>query len=210
MSLHKRPLLNIYTVAALCCSFLALSLLLTHELNGSEFVAFIVVIVSFSIIIKVLPEIKEFSVAGYSIKLKETLSEAERITDKLKTLELQTKSIILDLIKRVPGGFSSIYNYDDERYPEFIKFYESLTPSLEDKGLINSVRAFAIELKDILLSDLTNRITGDKTSLVAVEDIRLKSIEQNPDHESRINECVKCIKRLEKIINELGGPTLTQ
>ena len=51
---------------------------------------------------------------------------------------------------------------------------------------------------------------GDKTSLVAVEDIRLKSIEQNPDHESRINECVTCIKRLEKIINELGGPTLTQ
>lgn len=210
MSLHKGPLLNIYAVAAFCCSLLALLLLLTHKLNGSEFVAFIVVIVSFSIVIKLLPEIKEFSVAGYSIKLKEKLSEAERITHKLKTLEIQTKLLTLDLIMRVPSGLGSTFIYVDARYPRFIKFYETLTPNLEDNGLINSVRVFAIALKDELQRQLTTRISGDKTNLVDVEDIKLKCIEENPNDEDSINKCVQCIKRLEKIINELDRPTLTQ
>lgn len=199
------PLLNVYTVSALILFFISTCLLLTHFLTGGEFVSFIVVIGMFSIVIKMLPEIIEFSIAGNSVKLRERLSEAKEITLELRALSHQMKVQILDLIMRAPGDFGGLDC--DSRYPDFIRFYEYLYTDTDIEKLKPALLDAATALKNDFIDELKRYIpeigTSSSDDIATIISTHINSHEQSPNN-GTIQRNADCVKQLTKIINELN------
>ncbi|CAI0696287.1 Uncharacterised protein [Serratia fonticola] len=121
---YVSPELNIYSVGMIFMFVISLLLLLFRFLAGAEFVSFVIASAVLTIIIKMLPEISEFSLAGNTVKLRKKLDEAQRLTDELKALKLSTLRTLFQLLLRHPGGFGA--EYGDHRLPEFFDFYDEI------------------------------------------------------------------------------------
>ncbi|RTY58001.1 hypothetical protein EKL29_10515 [Pantoea sp. YU22] len=111
MDAYVLPFL-IYTSAIL----FPLSLLLTKSIDGASYVALNALILFGYGVYKFHPRIVEFSVGGSSIKLKETLHEAEKITEELK--ELRRVSML--------QFFSSMYATTGNNHEVMKRFYDFL------------------------------------------------------------------------------------
>lgn len=94
-----------------------LSLLLSKAIDGPSYVALNALILFCFGAYKLHPRIVEFSVGGNSIKLKETLNEAERLTKELK--ELRRVSML--------QFFSSMYATTGNNHEVMKRFYDFLS-----------------------------------------------------------------------------------
>ncbi|HHG0427084.1 TPA: hypothetical protein ACPTCW_003746 [Yersinia enterocolitica] len=192
------PLLNVYTVSVLIALFIALLLLLTHFLSGSEFVGFFVAIAMFAIVLKLLPSIQEFSIAGNTVKLRETVAEAKSVADELKRLSLETKRNILSLIMRPSGMFGA--SFGDNRARDFIKLYNEIQKSDYIAFLKEELQNYANSLKRSVDDNL------QKNGGMTFEDydvLQLELIHKNPGCENDIKLAIQQLKELKDIIAEL-------
>lgn len=94
-----------------------LSLLLSKAIDGASYVAFNALILFGFGVYKFHPRIVEFTVGGNSIKLKETLHEAEKLTKELR--ELRRVSML--------QFFSSMYATTGSNSVVMKRFYDFLT-----------------------------------------------------------------------------------
>lgn len=192
------PLLNVHTVSALIAFFIAFLLLLTHFLSGSEFVGFVVVIAMFAIVLKLLPSIQEFSIAGNTVKLRETVAEAKSVADELKKLSLETKRNILSLIMRHSGMFGA--SFGDNRARDFINFYHEIQKSDDIAFLKEELQNCANSLKR---SIDTNLQRNGGTTFEDYDALQVELIHNDPNSEKYIKLAIQQVKELKDIIAEL-------
>ncbi|AMG98126.1 hypothetical protein AL485_02510 [Serratia liquefaciens] len=151
---HIKAELNIYSVGMLFMFAISMLLLLFGFLSGAEFVAFVIASAVLAIIIKMLPEISEFSLAGNTVKLKQKLDEAQRLTDELKSLKLSTLRTLFQLLLRHPGGFAA--SYGDGRLPDFINFFEEVKDTEYEREFTEDMLKYAEVFKATLEQQLTS------------------------------------------------------
>ncbi|HDL7813834.1 TPA: hypothetical protein PXP47_003881 [Yersinia enterocolitica] len=192
------PLLNKYTVSALIAFFIALLLLLTHFLSGSEFVGFVVAIAVFTLVLKLLPSIQEFSIAGNTVKLRETVAEAKSVADELKKLSLETKRNILSLIMRPSGMFGA--SFGDNRAKDFIQFYNEIQKSDDIASLKEELQSRANLLKSSIDDNLQKNIG---TNFEDYDALQVELIHKDPNCEKDIKLAIQQAKELKDIIAEL-------
>ena len=98
---NKRSLKHdyIYIFFPFILGCLSLILLVCDKLSGTEFVSFIVVIAIITFIIKLLPSIVEFTIAGNSVRLREKIDEADRLTKELSLLRVFALSGVFNEVK---------------------------------------------------------------------------------------------------------------
>ncbi|WP_338808485.1 hypothetical protein [Serratia marcescens] len=150
-----RPELNIYSVGMLFMFAISMLLLLFGFLGGAEFVAFVIASAVLAIIIKMLPEISEFSLAGNTVKLKQKLDEAEDLTESLRNLKRITLNTMIELIMRHPGGFGSVF-ITDERIPDFIDFYRQVEGTEFERDLAEKIKERAQIFESVLEREVSN------------------------------------------------------
>ncbi|EPK0738342.1 hypothetical protein RFD55_000645 [Klebsiella aerogenes] len=80
-----KKFLNVFNFSAVLV--LGVALLISRFIDGAAFVAFVVAGCLGASIYALLPSITEFSIGGNSVKFKEKLNEAERITAELRKLK---------------------------------------------------------------------------------------------------------------------------
>ncbi|CUY42821.1 hypothetical protein SJZ82_05660 [Serratia marcescens] len=168
-----RPELNIYSVGMLFMFAISMLLLLFGFLGGAEFVAFIIASAVLAIIIKMLPEISEFSLAGNTVKLKQKLDEAEDLTESLRNLKRITLNTMIELIMRHPGGFGSVF-ITDERIPDFIDFYRQVEGTEFERDLAEKIKERAQIFESVLEREVSNYHTHAAVDEVHRNDYREK------------------------------------
>ncbi|EOI6423813.1 hypothetical protein ACMU9U_000672 [Yersinia enterocolitica] len=193
------PLLNVYTVSVLIAFFIALLLLLTHFLSGSEFVGFFVAIAMFAIVLKLLPSIQEFSIAGNTVKLRETVEEAAQLTSELKRLRLETNRTLLSLIMRYPGGFGS--SFGDNRAKDFLEFYKNIEKSNDVTYMKEELLQLANSIKDSIDQKLLKG--NDISENEDCDILEAELIDKYPNFEDQIKITIQQLKKLKDIIAEL-------
>lgn len=117
--INFKTFINNYIFPLVICSsaiIFPLSLLLSKSIDGASYVAMNALLMFGFGVYKFHPRIAEFSVAGNSIKLKETLNEAERLTKELK--ELRRVSMM--------QFFSSMYTTTGNNHEVMKRFYDFL------------------------------------------------------------------------------------
>ncbi|CVD65891.1 hypothetical protein [Serratia marcescens] len=168
-----RPELNIYSVGMLFMFAISMLLLLFGFLGGAEFVAFVIASAVLAIIIKMLPEISEFSLAGNTVKLKQKLDEAEDLTESLRNLKRITLNTMIELIMRHPGGFGSVF-ITDERIPDFIDFYRQVEGTEFERDLAEKIKERAQIFESVLEREVSNYHTHAAVDEVHRNDYREK------------------------------------
>ncbi|CAI2080755.1 hypothetical protein UDX32_05405 [Serratia marcescens] len=192
-----KPELNIYSVGMLFMFAISILLLLFGLLGGAEFVAFVIASAVLAIVIKMLPEISEFSLAGNTVKLKQKLDEAQRLTDELRALKLSTLRTLFQLLLRHPGGFAA--SYGDGRLPDFINFFEDVKDTEYEKEFIEEMLKYA----EVFQAILEQQITNFDTKQAGGENLRTRDMEGI--------ELVKgYLPQVKEIIAHLKNNTLTQ
>ncbi len=193
------PLLNVYTSSALIAFFIAFLLLLTHFLSGSEFVGFVVAIAMFTLVLKLLPSIQEFSIAGNTVRLRETLNEATQLTSELRRLRLEINRTLLSLIMRYPGGFGS--SFGDNRAKDFLEFYKNIKKSDDVTHMKGELLQFANSIKDSIDQKLLKQ--NDISENEDYDILEAELIDKNPNFEDQIKITIQQVKELKDIIAEL-------
>lgn len=164
---HIKAELNIYSVGMLFMFAISILLLLFGFLGGAEFVAFVIASAVLAIIIKMLPEISEFSLAGNTVKLKQKLDEAQRLTDELKALKLSTLRTLFQLLLRHPGGFSA--SYGDGRLRDFFSFYDEVKDTDYEnefaEGMLGYCRVFKAHLEQQQTDYFKKKANGSHLSM---------------------------------------------
>ncbi|WP_413715022.1 hypothetical protein [Serratia ureilytica] len=163
--------LNIYSVGMLFMFTISMLLLLFGFLGGAEFVAFVIASAVLAIIIKMLPEISEFSLAGNTVKLKQKLDEAQKLTDELKLLKRSTLRTLLQLLLRRPGGFAA--SYGDGRLPDFINFYEEVKDTEYEREFTEDMLKYA----EVFKATLEQQITNFNTKQAGGENLNTRDME---------------------------------
>ncbi|GKV79142.1 hypothetical protein PEC106568_43150 [Pectobacterium carotovorum subsp. carotovorum] len=123
---------------------LAAILLTIGKFTGSDFVLFTTTVSVITLVIWCLPKISEFSIAGNTVKLKETLNEAEKITKDLKVLRRFSMKQFINSM-RVNGGNNHDVVY---RFFNFTSTYNELTDS---NDLVDEFRNELIDILGLLL-----------------------------------------------------------
>ncbi|HEJ7038080.1 TPA: hypothetical protein ACGFAK_004975 [Serratia marcescens] len=168
---HIKAELNIYSVGMLFMFTISMLLLLFGFLGGAEFVAFVIASAVLAIIIKMLPEISEFSLAGNTVKLKQKLDEAQKLTDELKLLKRSTLRTLFQLLLRHPGGFAA--SYGDGRLPDFINFYEEVKDTEYEREFTEDMLKYA----EVFKATLEQQITNFNTKQAGGENLKTRDME---------------------------------
>lgn len=139
-----KNIINKYILPFVACSsavVFPLSLLITKSIDGASYVAMNAILIFGFGVYKFHPRIAEFSVAGNSIKLKETLNEAEKLTRELK--ELRNVSMF--------QFFSSMYVTSGNNLTVMKRFYDFLIIY----NVISMSESLVNEFKTEVISSLT-------------------------------------------------------
>lgn len=192
------PMLNIYTICVGFASIIAILLLVGHFLSGTEFVSFFVAICMFLIITKMLPYISEFSIAGNSLKLREKLTEADKLTSDLLKLRVATKRYLLKLILREPGGHFNMY--EEPRMDDFLSFYSMAKSDGDLEYLRDDLLTCALEYKKQLMVFFKDCCPNAPDDL---EIISAHNIKSHPGSEKKVKEYAELIIKLDSVIDEL-------
>lgn len=126
-----------------------LSLLISKEIDGPSYVALNALILFCFGVYKLHPRIVEFSVGGNSIKLKETLNEAEQITKDLK--EIRRLSLL--------QFFSTMNDASGNNHVVMKRFYDLLTMynvMAESKTLISDFKGEITKALSIMNASLSS------------------------------------------------------
>lgn len=146
---------------------LAIILLAIDKFTGSDFVLFVSALAIMTLVIWCLPKISEFSIAGNTVKLKETLSEAEKITKDLKVLRRFSMKQFLNGMN-VRGGNNHVVL---QRFLSFVSTYNELVDS---KDLVDEFRKELIGITELLLISCCRFVNvGFDVNIKTVEDVRL-------------------------------------
>lgn len=129
------------------------SLLLSGLIGGSEYIALNSLLVFTFGVYKLHPRIIEFSIAGNSVRLKETLDEAERITEELKEIKNITMSHFFSMMSDVSGGQSIVM----KRYYDFFTTYNLLVIRKEN---IDIFKPEIIQAITCLIFSLKSEVQG--------------------------------------------------
>lgn len=190
-----RPELNIYSVGMLFMFAISMLLLLFGFLGGAEFVAFVIASAVLAIIIKMLPEISEFSLAGNTVKLKQKLDEAEDLTESLRNLKRITLNTMIELIMRHPGGFGSVF-ITDERIPDFIDFYRQVEGTEFERDLAEKIKERAQIFESVLEREVSNYHTHAAVDEVHRNDYR----EKYEEDKSNLKVIKSILARLKELL----------
>ncbi|MFP1726770.1 hypothetical protein [Lonsdalea quercina] len=106
----------------------------TSKVTAGESMAFFTLCSVISLIIYYSSEIKEFSIAGNIIKLKEVRRDADKAIAELQASRLAMFKFLLEISKNFGGGFASI-SPKDERIDDFLFLYENI----EQAGLVEEL-----------------------------------------------------------------------
>ncbi|MEQ0274310.1 hypothetical protein [Klebsiella sp. CN_Kp100] len=131
-----KQLLNVFIFSAVL--ILSIALLVSKLIDGSAFVALVVAGGLGTAIYAMLPSITEFSIGGNSVKFKEKLNEAERITTelrKLKAISIKTTMKSLKINQKI--NFTVYQNII-----EFRSVYQLLS---DDKEFESDYKMMVIE-----------------------------------------------------------------
>ncbi|KAA8727989.1 hypothetical protein [Ewingella americana] len=155
-------------VTASLAFVLAMILLVFDKFTGSDFVLFMTTLVVMTLVIWCLPKISEFSIAGNTVKLKETLSEAEKITKDLKVLRRFSMKQFLNNMNIKGGNNHEVMR----RFFNFISTYNELVNS---KDLVDEFRFELIEITETLLMSCCNFVISSAFDLDIKEtkDVRI-------------------------------------
>ncbi|MBH3005940.1 hypothetical protein [Serratia ureilytica] len=190
-----RPELNIYSVGMLFMFAISMLLLLFGFLGGAEFVAFVIASAVLAIIIKMLPEISEFSLAGNTVKLKQKLDEAEDLTESLRNLKRITLNTMIELIMRHPGEFRSVF-ITDERIPDFIDFYRQVEGTEFERDLAEKIKERAQIFESVLEREVSNYHTHAAVDEVHRNDYR----EKYEEDKSNLKVIKSILARLKELL----------
>lgn len=190
-----KPELNIYSVGMLFMFAISMLLLLFGFLGGAEFVAFVIASAVLAIIIKMLPEISEFSLAGNTVKLKQKLDEAEDLTESLRNLKRITLNTMIELIMRHPGGFGSVF-ITDERIPDFIDFYRQVEGTEFERDLAEKIKERAQIFESVLEREVSNYHTHAAVDEVHRNDYR----EKYEEDKSNLKVIKSILARLKELL----------
>ncbi|WP_368746151.1 hypothetical protein [Klebsiella aerogenes] len=155
------------TITASLAFLLAIVLLAIGKFTGSDFVLFMTTLSIMTLVIWCLPKISEFSIAGNSVKLKETLNEAEKITKDLKVLRRFSMKQFLNNMN-VRGGNNHVVLH---RFFSFISTYNEL---IDSKDLVDEFRKELTEVTELLLIScfcFINNV-GYDINIKTIEDVR--------------------------------------
>lgn len=192
---HIKSELNIYSVGMLFMFAISMLLLLFGFLGGAEFVAFVIASAVLAIIIKMLPEISEFSLAGNTVKLKQKLDEAEGLTESLRNLKRITLNTMIELIMRHPGGFGSVF-ITDERIPDFIDFYRQVEGTEFERDLAEKIKEQAQIFESVLEREVNNYHTH-----AAVDDAHRNDYrEKYEEDQSNLKVIKSILARLKELL----------
>lgn len=125
----------------------AVYLLLTKNIGGPEFVAFFLGVLFLCSFIVLGDKIKEFTVAGNSIKLQEVTVRAEDVIARFERINVAILRNFLSLLKKQPGGFASVHWTSDPR----IKDFWDLLEDIEANQLKDSLKSDILDLATYLL-----------------------------------------------------------
>lgn len=180
-----KDLMNNY-VLPLLVSFSAvlfpLVLLFTGLIDGASYVAMSALVFFGYGIYKLHPRIVEFSVGGNSVRLKETLDEADKITNELKELRNISMSYFFSMMSDTTGSHSVAM----KRCYDFLSTYNLLAVRKENvdsfkKDITNAIACLLITFEPKIKGHFENkgddgfivnvRILHDKYAGVSEEDI---------------------------------------
>lgn len=175
---------------------LAIILLTINKFTGSDFVLFVSALAIMTLVIWCLPKISEFSIAGNTVKLKETLSEAEKITKDLKVLRRFSMKQFLNSMNVRGGNNHAVL----QRFLSFVSTYNELVDS---KDLVDEFRKELIGITELLLISCCRFVNnvGFDVNIKTAEDVRLNRmvLEEAKNKSLGLNEDEK--KMLVGVIN---------
>jgi hypothetical protein len=119
---------------------IGMELLEQKQLSGSEFVTLIIAFSVVGLIISMVSEIQEFSVAGNIVKLKEVKKDAEDSIIELKKARTENFKFLLKLAMRFPGGFGSGGTVDS-RLSDFWLLHEQIKAFGCEQELTNDIKS---------------------------------------------------------------------
>lgn len=188
-----------------------LTLLFKGYLNGSEFVAFFVAMAMFCTVPIIFPNIKELSIAGNTIKLKETLNEAEKLIKSIESVRILTVKHYLKTLAKQNSRLDS--EHCDSRLDDFIEIYEEVKNSQKMVCIAEFKKCGAILVAQGIrrmkeLSDFTADIevkTADDFRVLEEECILgcLPQCDDEKEVKNEIKHYVNNMIKIHKIINDL-------
>ncbi|CAI2007645.1 TPA: hypothetical protein ACKP8H_002444 [Serratia marcescens] len=189
---NKRSLKHdyIYIFFPFILGCLSLILLVCDKFSGAEFVSFIVVIAIITLIIKLLPSIVEFTIAGNSVRLREKIDEADRLTKELSLLRVFALSGVFNDVKYSHAPVNQWFS----RVANIVDIYNMTCDNDELQTLfkgrmIDSLRRaykiFTYNLKDRAREyNITDEYGGD----ITIEQLRILKCKLNDNGNDNFHE----------------------